>query len=80
METNIYTADRKQTIASKLAEQTPKEVTAQLPKEYQHHTKVFSELEAQRFPGKREWDHTINLKDGAPATLPGKIYALTQTE
>jgi hypothetical protein len=41
---------------------------------------VFSELEAQRFPGKREWDHAIDLKEGAPATLPGKIYALTQTE
>jgi hypothetical protein len=80
METNIHTADRKQTIASKLAEQASKEVTTQLPKEYQRHTKVFSELEAQRFPGKREWDHTIDLKDGAPATLPGKIYALTQTE
>jgi hypothetical protein len=46
METNVHTADRKQTIASKLAEQAPKEVTAQLPKEYQRHTKVFSELEA----------------------------------
>jgi hypothetical protein len=80
MESNIHTADRKQTIASKLAEQAPKEVTTQLPKEYQRHTKVFSELEAQRFPGKREWDHAIDLKDGAPATLPGKIYALTQTE
>jgi hypothetical protein len=80
MKTATHTADQKQTIVSKLAEQAPKETVAPLPKEYQCHTKVFSEQEAQRFPGKREWDHTIDLKDGAPATLLGKIYALTQSE
>ena len=41
---------------------------------------MFSEQEAQRFPGPRLWDHAIELKKDAPATLPGKIYALTQDE
>ena len=26
------------------------------------------------------WDHAIELKKGAPATIPGKIYALMQVE
>jgi hypothetical protein len=65
METMVHTTDRKQTIASKLAEQAPRETVTPLPREYQHHTKVFSEQEAQRFPGKHEWDHAIDLKDGA---------------
>jgi hypothetical protein len=41
---------------------------------------VFSEEESQRLPGPRLWDHAIKLKPGAPATLPGKVYTLTQGE
>jgi len=41
---------------------------------------VFSETAAQRFPESRIWDHAIELKPGAPSTLPGKIYALSQLE
>ena len=41
---------------------------------------MFSEQEAQRFPGPRLWDHAIELKKDTPATLPGKIYTLTQDE
>ena len=26
------------------------------------------------------WDHAIELKPGAPSTLPGKIYLLSQVE
>jgi len=51
-----------------------------IPLKYQHHTQVFSESAAQRFPGPRIWDHTIELKANAPATIPGKIYALTVAE
>ena len=70
----------RQTLASQLAEQEarPKEVS--LPEEYQRHYRVFSEKESQRFPGPRIWDHAIELKKGAPSTLPGKVYPLTQTE
>jgi Reverse transcriptase (RNA-dependent DNA polymerase) len=67
-------------LASQLAERARPSETPALPKEYHCHTKVFSEQELQRFPGPRLWDHAIDLKPHAPATLPGKIYALTQVE
>ena len=41
---------------------------------------MFSEQEAQRFPGPRIWDHAIELKKDAPAIIPGRVYALTQSE
>ena len=70
-----------QTKASQLAEQNQSGgEPSKLPKEYSRHQKVFSEEESQRFPGPRIWDHAIELKKGAPSTLPGKIYSLTQPE
>ena len=81
VEPQITSASHRQTQASKLAEkeQGAKKATP-LPPHYQEHAHVFSEQEAQRFPGPRLWDHAIELKKDAPATLPGKIYALTQDE
>jgi hypothetical protein len=75
----IPAVDHRQTLASKLAEQTllPSQP---LPREYWRHLKVFSEEAAHCFPELRIWDHTIKLKPGAPSTLPRKIYPLTQTE
>ena len=70
---------QKQSLSSRLAEQTPL-APSQLPEHYKRHTKVFSEEESQRLPGPRLWDHAIELKPDAPATLPGKVYALTQAE
>jgi hypothetical protein len=75
----IPAVDNQQTLASKLAEQTPP-LPQPLPREYQHHSKVFSKEAAHQFPESRIWDHAIELKTGAPSTLPGKIYPLTQTE
>jgi hypothetical protein len=69
-----------QTTASKLAEEHSQPNTQALPAEYQCHKEVFSEKEAQRFPGPRLWDHAIELTKDAPPTLPGKIYSLTQPE
>jgi len=51
-----------------------------IPPKYQKHAKVFLESVAQRFPESRIWDHAIELKPGAPSSLPGKIYSLTITE
>ena len=70
----------KQTLASQLAERDQKQVKTELSKEYRHHHHVFSEKESQRFPGLRVWDHVIELKEGAPSTLPGKVYPLMQVE
>ena len=69
-----------QTMASKLAEQYTAQNTQPIPDEYKRHQRVFGEEESQRFPGPRIWDHAIKLKPGAPSTIPGKIYALTQIE
>ena len=81
VEPQITSASHRQTQASKLAEkeQSSKKATPLL-EHYQRHAHVFSEQEAQRFPGPRLWDHAIELKKDAPTTLPGKIYALTQDE
>ena len=51
-----------------------------LPLWYKPYAKVFSKKESQQFPTSWIWDHTINLKEGAPNTIPGKIYALTKPE
>ena len=51
-----------------------------IPKEYQKHSKVFSEMESQRLPQSIVWDHAIELLPGAPDTLPGRLLPLTQEE
>jgi hypothetical protein len=51
-----------------------------IPEEYQRHAKVFSEEEARRFPKSSPWDHTIELKEGAPKALDCKIYPITPTK
>jgi len=70
----------RQTMSSTLAEENNKPHPDPIPAEYRRHHKVFSEKAAQRFPESRIWDHAIKLKPGAPSTLPGKIYALSQLE
>jgi hypothetical protein len=51
-----------------------------IPKEYRHHTKVFSEEAAKRFPPDREENMTIKLKPDAPDVINCKIYPLTKDE
>jgi hypothetical protein len=53
---------------------------AELPKEYQEFTRLFSDEAADRFPPAREWDHAIDLKPGAPNALDCKIYPMTRSE
>ena len=67
-------------MASKLAEQYTAQNKQPILAEYKRHYRVFGEEESQRFPGPRVWDHAIELKPGAPSTIPGRIYALTQAE
>jgi len=52
----------------------------QILQEYQQHSKVFNEKEADRFPPKREEDHAINLKEDAPAVLDCKVYPLSHDQ
>src|SRR5260370_16677565 len=51
-----------------------------IPPKYQKHGKVFSEEESQRLPRHTIWDHAIELLLGAPASLPGRLLPLTQSE
>ena len=52
----------------------------QILEEYLRHAKVFSEKDTNRFPPKQEEDHTINLKNDAPAVLDCKIYPLSHNQ
>jgi len=70
----------RQTTSSTLAEEHDRPNLTPIPMEYRRHQKVFSEEAAQRFPESHIWDHVIELKLGAPSTLPGKIYTLSQLE
>ena len=69
-----------QMMSSTLTKEHDKPHLNPIPAEYKRHHKVFSEEAAQHFPESHIWDHAIELKPGAPSTLPGKIYTLSQLE
>jgi len=58
---------------------TPPELD-KIPEQYHQYSRVFSEEASHEFPPSRIWDHTIELKPGAPASLPGKLIPLSQPE
>jgi hypothetical protein len=51
-----------------------------LPTKYQEFARLFSDEAADWFPPSREWDHTIDLKPGAPNALDCKVYPMTRDE
>ena len=51
-----------------------------VPPQYHRHLRVFSDEELKKLPPERPWDHAIDLKEGAPATLISKNIRLSQTE
>jgi hypothetical protein len=51
-----------------------------VPKEYEQHSKVFSEKVSQWLPNHMVWDHAITLLLGALSTLPGWLLPLMQEE
>ena len=54
-------------------------LTEQIPEEYHEFIRVFDEVEANRFPESRIWDHKIELKEGfQPKSF--KAYNLTPEE
>jgi len=70
----------KTTIATKLAQNTPKRMGIDLvPKEYQSFAKVFDEPSSRQFPKACQWDHAIDLK---PDVKPyaGKAYSLDNNQ
>ena len=73
--------NKKQMLASKLAEQARSQMgDGKIPAKYHCHLSVFSEEASHRFPEPCIWDHAIKLKLGAPSSIPGKVYQLTQDE
>ena len=75
------TLNRKQTLASKLAELAGLQMgDRKILAKYHCHLSVFSEEASHRFPEPCIWDHTIELKPGALSLIPGKVYQLTQDE
>jgi len=66
-------------IPSRLKPTNPQNLD-KIPAKYRRHAKVFLEAAAQRFPESHIWDHAIELKLGAPTSLPGKIYSLKVME
>ena len=68
-------------MASKLAEQAGSQMgDGKIPAKYHHHLPVFSKEASHRFPEPHIWDHMIELKPGAPLSIPGKVYQLMQDE
>ena len=79
-----YDMARRATMATQLAVQAAdKRVRTwqeQVPLQYHKYGKVFSEIEAMRFPKPRIWDHAIDLLPDAPITMDCKIYPLAPLE
>jgi hypothetical protein len=51
-----------------------------IPDEYKEFSSVSDDKASQQIPPSREWDHTIELKPGAPNALDCKIYPMTREE
>jgi len=62
-----------------IEQSTPSELD-KIPEQYRQYSRVFSEEASHEFPSTRIWDHTIELKPGAPVSLPGKLIPLSQLE
>ncbi len=59
---------------------TTTSIKAYVPLQYQQHMRVFDNKESKKFPPKRLWDHAIELKPGAPATLISQNIRLSQSK
>lgn len=51
-----------------------------VPTQYHKFGKVFSEAESEQFPGKMRWDHAIDLRPDAPASIDMRVYPLSPAE
>jgi hypothetical protein len=47
---------------------------------YHKFKKAFLESASERFPERKKWDHTIDLKDDTPTSLDCRVYPLSQEE
>ncbi len=56
------------------------QIDERVPHQYRAFMDVFSDEESKKYPPKRPWDHRIELKPGAPATLISKTIPLSTTK
>jgi hypothetical protein len=47
-----------------------------IPLQYHNFSRVFSKDASHKFPPSQIWDHAIELKPGAPSSLPRKLIPL----
>jgi hypothetical protein len=75
---------KRTTIAQQLAEQasSKEEQTWEelIPKQYHKFGSIFLEMDSERFPGPRKWDHTIDLKPDALTSIDCCVYPLSPKE
>jgi hypothetical protein len=75
---------KRTTVAQQLAKQaTSKEEQnweELIPKQYHKFGSIFSEVDSERFPGPRKWNHAINLKADTPTSINCRIYPLSPKE
>lgn len=62
------------------SEKETKTLEEMISAEYRHYTKVFLEEESRRLPKHKPWDHTIELKEGAPKAIHARIFPMSQLE
>ncbi len=58
----------------------PPQHSDNIPLPYRDYRDVFEQRKGKGLPPSRPWDHAIDLKPGAPATLISKTIQLSQTE
>jgi reverse transcriptase-like protein len=51
-----------------------------VPKQYHKFGSIFLEVDSERFPGPRKWDHAIDLKPEAPTSIDCRVYPLSPKE
>jgi len=51
-----------------------------VPKQYHRHARVFCEKDSEKFPNCCPWDHAIDLKPDAPASINCRVYPLSPKE
>jgi len=66
-------------VINPVKQQSPSKLD-KIPEQYHQYSRVFSKEASHKFPPSHIWDHTIELKPGAPASLPGKLIPLSQLE
>jgi aspartyl protease len=75
---------KKTTVAQQLAEQASSKEEQSweelVPKQYHKFGSIFSEVDSERFPRPRKWDHTIDLKPEALTSINCHVYPLSPKE